>query len=415
MSTATPLRPAARRVTQCLRLDTRRRRSFASTVPRDADFTHIVIGAGVVGLATARHLTATHPSSTTLLVERHAHPGTETSSRNSEVVHAGLYYGRGTLKTALCTRGRRLLYAFCAAHRVAHRRTGKWLVAQNDAQRAALERLYASVDADAQDAPPLHWVADADARRLEPAVRARAGVLASPETGIVDAHGLMVALRGLFEDEGGTVAVQSRVEAVEPLQRAGAGGWAVTVVDAATGESSTVTADVVVNAAGLGAVDVHNMIVPAERQMAMFYAKGNYFAYSGSSGSSLNVNRLIYPAPEPGVGGLGTHLTLDLGGRIRFGPDVEWVDDPSDVAPNPARLDEAVQAIREYLPGLDADALAPDYAGIRPKLLPTGAFHDFVVRKEDGFEGLVSLLGIESPGLTSCLAIAERVEALLYK
>lgn len=375
-----------------------------------------VIGAGVVGLATARHLTATHPSSTTLLVERHAHPGTETSSRNSEVVHAGLYYGRGTLKTALCTRGRRLLYAFCAAHAVAHRRTGKWLVAQNDAQRAALERIYASVDPDAEDAPPLHWVADADARRLEPAVRARAGVLASPETGIVDAHGLMVALRGLFEDEGGTVAVQSRVEAVEPLQRAGAGGWAVTVVDAATGESSTVTADVVINAAGLGAVDVHNMIVPPERQMAMFYAKGNYFSYSGSSSSSsLKVNRLIYPAPEPGVGGLGTHLTLDLGGRIRFGPDVEWIDDPSDVAPNAARLDEAVKAIREYLPGLDVDALAPDYAGIRPKLLPTGAFHDFVVRKEDGFEGLVSLLGIESPGLTSCLAIAERVEALLYK
>ncbi|EGY13757.1 NAD dehydrogenase, partial [Verticillium dahliae VdLs.17] len=127
MSMAASLRPAARRATQCLRLDTRRRRTFASTVRRDADFTHIVIGAGVVGLATARHLTATHPSSTTLLVERHAHPGTETSSRNSEVVHAGLYYGRGTLKTALCTRGRRLLYTFCAAHAVAHRRTGKWL------------------------------------------------------------------------------------------------------------------------------------------------------------------------------------------------------------------------------------------------------------------------------------------------
>ncbi|KAG7131850.1 L-2-hydroxyglutarate dehydrogenase like protein [Verticillium longisporum] len=401
MTMATSLRPAARRATQCLRLDTRRR-TFASTVSRDADFTHIVrlapvIGAGVVGLATARHLTATHPSSTTLLVERHAHPGTETSSRNSEVIHAGLYYGRATLKTALCTRGRRLLYAFCAAHGVAHRRTGKWLVAQNDAQRAALERIYASVadagplDGDGDDAPPLHWVAEAEARRLEPAVRARAGVLASPETGIVDAHGLMVALRGLFEDEGGTVAVQSRVEAVEALQRAGAGGWAVTVVDAATGESSTVTADVVVNAAGLGAVDVHNMIVPAERQMAMFYAKGNYFSYSGGSSSSLKVNRLIYPAPEPGVGGLGTHLTLDLGGRIRFGPDVEWVEDPSDVAPNAARLDEAVKAIREYLPGLDADALAPDYAGIRPKLLPTGAFHDFVVRKEDGFEGLALL------------------------
>ncbi|EGY13756.1 NAD dehydrogenase [Verticillium dahliae VdLs.17] len=151
------------------------------------------------------------------------------------------------------------------------------------------------------------------------------------------------------------------------------------------------------------------MIVPPERQMAMFYAQGQLFLL-------LWQQQQQQPqAPEPGVGGLGTHLTLDLGGRIRFGPDVEWIDDPSDVAPNAARLDEAVKAIREYLPGLDVDALAPDYAGIRPKLLPTGAFHDFVVRKEDGFEGLVSLLGIESPGLTSCLAIAERVEALLYK
>ncbi|KAM0283058.1 hypothetical protein ACHAQH_002659 [Verticillium albo-atrum] len=370
-----------------------------------------VIGAGAVGLATARRLTSTHPTSTTLLVERHAHPGTETSSRNSEVIHAGLYYGPGTLKTTLCARGRRLLYSFCEENGVAHRRTGKWIVAQNEAQREALEKIFRFVDDGGVDAP-VRWVAEGEATRLEPEVRARAGVLESSETGIVDSHGLMVTLRGLFEEEGGTVAVQSRVEGVEPLGRHGSEGWAVTVADAATGERSTVTAEVVINSAGLGAVDVHNMIVPVERRMNMFYAKGNYFSYSAGG---LKLNRLIYPAPEPGAGGLGTHLTLDLAGRIRFGPDVEWVEDPEDVAPNAARLPQAVEAIREYLPGLDASALAPDYAGIRPKLLSTGAFHDFVIRKEGGFEGLVSLLGIESPGLTSSLAIAEHVEELLYK
>ncbi|KAM0327998.1 hypothetical protein ACHAQA_005397 [Verticillium albo-atrum] len=410
------LRPAARRAAQCVH--SAPKRTFSSTVARSADFTHIVIGGGAVGLATARRLTAQRPESTTLLLERHAQPGTETSSRNSEVIHAGLYYGPSSLKTALCSRGRRLMYEFCAAHGVGHRKTGKWIVAQTGPQREALEGIWRFVVEEQGVDAPLRWVGEAEAARQEPAVRARAGVLESSETGIVDSHGLMVTLRGLFEDEGGTVAVQSRVEAVEPLGQAGSDGWAVTVVDAATGERSTVTTEVVINAAGLGAVDLHNMIVPAERRMKMFYAKGNYFSYSAGG---LRVNRLIYPAPEPGAGGLGTHLTLDMAGRIRFGPDVEWVEDPEDVAPNAARLPQAIEAIREYLPDLDASALAPDYAGIRPKLGPAGAvghgkgFHDFIIRKEDGFEGWVSLLGIESPGLTSCLAIAERVEELLYK
>jgi L-2-hydroxyglutarate oxidase LhgO len=394
-------------------------RPFSLTTPRRADFTHLIIGGGVVGLAVAQSL-ASHPSSPpTLLLERHPAPGTETSSRNSEVIHAGLYYGAGTLKTQLCIRGRELLYAFCAAHAVPHRRTGKWIVAQTDAQRAALEDIRAFCARPDVDVP-VRWVGREEAARREPAVRAEKGVLESLTTGIVDSHALMVCLLGLFEEAGGTVALGSAVEGVRPLGGDGGdggGGWEVTVRDVATGEVSTVTAETIVNSAGLGAVDVHNMIVPPERRREMFYAKGNYFSYGASS---PKVGTLIYPAPEPGHGGLGTHLTLDLGGRIKFGPDVEWVDSPDDLAVNESRLGQTVQEVKKYLPGLDETQLQPDYAGMRPKLGKQGAvahgkgFVDFVIQKEEGYRGWINLLNIESPGLTSCLAIAERVRKLLY-
>lgn len=180
---------------------------------------------------------------------------------------------------------------------------------------------------------------------------------------------------------------------------------------------SSVTAETIVNSAGLGAVDVHNMIVPESRRKQMFYAKGNYFSYPASSPS---VSTLIYPAPEPGHGGLGTHLTLDMAGRIKFGPDVEWVDSPHDLAVSTARLPQTIEEVKKYLPGLDETQLQPDYAGIRPKLGKLGAvmhgkgFVDFAIYKEEGYEGWVNLLNIESPGLTSSLAIAEKVRELLY-
>ncbi|KAH6681161.1 FAD dependent oxidoreductase [Plectosphaerella plurivora] len=400
---------------------TTRHSNFSTTTSRHADFTHIVIGGGVVGLATARHLTATNPSASTLLLERHAQVGTETSSRNSEVIHAGIYYGPGTLKTELCVRGRHLLYDFCRERGVAHRKTGKWLVAQDEGQREALQKIHdfcTGADGRGGIDVPLRWVGEEEARRLEPNVRAAGGVLESPETGIVDSHGLMVALQGLFEEDGGTVALGSAVQAVEPLGVKGAGGWKVTVRDRETGEESAVTAETVINAAGLGAAAVRNMFVPTTERRDTHYAKGNYFSYSG--GTPLRVNRLIYPAPEPGAAGLGTHLTLDLSGRIRFGPDVEWVSDPNDLAVSAARLPQAVEAIRKYLPGLDAEGLTPDYAGMRPKLSSREDYaagkgqSDFVVEREPGYEGWINLLGIESPGLTSSMAIAERVGQILY-
>lgn len=358
-----------------------------------------------------------------LLLERHLAPGQETSSRNSEVIHAGIYYGAGTLKTDLCIRGKELLYDFCAAHAVPHRNTGKWIVAQDREEREALEGVYRHCAGALAGRVPVRWLGAAEMARREPHVRADAGCLESPTTGIVDSHALMVALLGLFEEAGGTFSPGSAVSRVAPLPAGaappGAAGWEVRVRDARTGEESGVTAATVVNAAGLGSVDVHNMIVPeGRRRKKLYFAKGNYFSYAASRPS---VGTLIYPAPRAGHGGLGTHLTLDMAGRIKFGPDVEWVDSADDLAVNGSRMDEAVGEIRKYLPGVDVAALAPDYAGIRPKLAPRGAvmdggkgFNDFVIRREEGYDGWVNLLGIESPGLTSCLAIGERVEGLLY-
>lgn len=266
---------------------------------------------------------------------------------------------------------------------------------------------------------PMSWVPGERVERDGEGVRAVAGALESPTTGIVDSHGLMLCLLGLFEDAGGVLALNSPVEGVRPL-RGGKDGWEVDVRDGSTGEASTITAETLINSAGLGAAAVHNMIIGGgdkgkdpQPQQKLYYAKGNYFSYSASKPA---VSRLIYPVPEPGHGGLGTHLTLDLGGRMRFGPDVEWVDSPDQLAVSASRLDEAVAEIQKYLPGVDASCLEPDYAGIRPKLAPQGAagFHDFVVRMEDGYTGWVNLLGIESPGLTSSLAIAEYVDGLLY-
>ncbi|KAJ1535035.1 hypothetical protein HK405_015839, partial [Cladochytrium tenue] len=384
-----------------------------SSTPDGSDFTHAVIGGGVVGLAVARELARRSPGAATVVLERHGAVGTETSSRNSEVIHAGLYYGPGSLKSQLCIRGKDLLYDFCRAAGVAHRRTGKWIVAQTAAEREELERLHAFC-ARSDVAVPLRWVGRDEAARREPAVRADAGILESTTTGIVDSHGLMQALLGEFDAAGGTLALWTAVELLEPAESAGtpgSAGWRLHLRDSRSGARFALTADTVVNAAGLGAVDIHNSVVPPPRRLKSHFAKGNYFAYTGAA---PRVSTLVYPAPTPGAHGLGTHLTLDLAGRLRFGPDVEWVDSPDDLVPNPARLPAAAAEIRRYLPGVDARMLVPDYAGIRPKLAQGGAvvqgagFVDFVVREEAGFKGFVNLLGIESPGLTSSLAIAER-------
>ncbi|KAJ6257032.1 hypothetical protein Dda_7916 [Drechslerella dactyloides] len=382
------------------------RRLFSSKTPRSSDFAHCVIGGGVVGLAVASRL-ATKYQKPTLLIERHGEVGTETSSRNSEVIHAGIYYPEKSLKTRLCIRGKQLLYELCEKQRIPHRRLGKWILAQNEQERSVLEELHEKCE---RLEVPTEFITKAEAERIEPAVHSPFGVLSSPTTGIVSSHDLMTYLTGLLEPFD--IALQTSVVDINKLR---GGGYEVITCNSTdtdgSGERTAITADIVVNAAGLNACHVSNMLLPPLRHVTPFYAKGNYFSYSASQ---PRVSRLIYPCPVEGLGGLGTHLTLDMAGRMRFGPDVEWVDGPEDLVARDSRLAEAVEAVAVYLPGLQREALVADYCGIRPKLRPkSGGFQDFVVREEERCPGFVNLLGIESPGLTASLAIAEMVDEIL--
>ncbi|KAI9813351.1 MAG: hypothetical protein M1826_002519 [Phylliscum demangeonii] len=339
--------------------------------------------------------------------------------RHEGVIHAGLYYGASTLKTKLCVLGRSALYSLCARRAINHRRTKKWIVAQTDAQWDRCLVLHEAARAMGAGVVPTRLLSPDEARRREPDVRAERGAVQSEETGIVDSHGLMMVLQADVEESGGDCAFRAEVVAVEALQR-GQAGYRLTVRDGGTGQETSVTTETLVNSAGLFACQINNMLLPADRHRTPYFAKGSYFAYNAAA---PRPSLLIYPAPEPGLAGLGTHLTLDLAGRIRFGPDVEWVDDPTDLTPRPDRLEQALREVRRYLPGVDPAAVVPDYCGIRPKLSRTGAVagsgdtgvQDFVIQKEEGLAGFVNLLGIESPGLTSCLAIGDMVESLLYR
>lgn len=311
-----------------------------------------------------------------------------------------------------------MLYELAEAQGIPHRRTKKWILAQDAQQFEQLERIHEftkSIDV------PMQFLSRKEIEEQEPDVRAEAGVLESPTTGIIDSHAFMAYLEGSLDERGGEQILNTIVTDVE-AQRDGdeVTGYAITTRsrDGAGGED-TITAETLINSAGLGAIDVSNMILPPDRHRKAYFAKGSYFSYASGHPKPKT---LLYPAPVPGLGGLGTHLTLDMTGRVRFGPDVEWVDDPTDLSPNPARLSEALDMIQTYLPGIKRDAIDLDYCGIRPKLSKASGtygkdgkgFEDFYIKEEDGFTGFVNLLGIESPGLTSALAIAEKVEDILY-
>lgn len=355
----------------------------------------VVIGAGVVGLAVARALALRGLGP--IVVEAERAIGTGTSSRNSEVIHAGIYYPRGSLKAVLCVEGRRRLYAYCADRGVEHRRCGKLIVATSEEQLPALRSIAEAARANGVD--DLRWLEADAARSLEPELCCVAA-LESPSTGIVDSHGLMLALRGDLEVAGGMVALGAPVlhGRVSP---------GTIVLEIGGDAPMELHARRVVNCAGLNAQAVARTIdgVPPQSVPPIYYAKGNYFSLSGRAPFS----RLVYPIPERA--GLGVHLTLDLAGRARFGPDVEWIDS-IDYTVDPRRADRFYAEIRRYWPRLPDGALQPAYAGIRPKLhAPNEPSRDFSIQgpKEHGIPGLVNLYGIESPGLTASLAIAERV------
>ncbi|UEM04590.1 NAD(P)/FAD-dependent oxidoreductase [Skermanella rosea] len=361
----------------------------------------VVIGAGVIGLAVARQLALAGRD--VVLLEGSDCIGSGTSSRNSEVIHAGLYYPKGSLKARLCVRGRDALYAYCADRGVPHRRCGKLLVATDEGQRGKLAEIDAK--ARANGVTDLEWLSAADVAALEPALHT-VGALHSPSSGIVDTHGLMLAYQGELEDHGGMVAFNSPV----------AGGRVTDdgiIIETGGPEPFRLIANLVVNSGGLFAQEIARSIqgIPADSIPPIHLAKGNYFSLARRAPFS----RLIYPVPEPG--GLGVHLTLDLAGQARFGPDVEWIDRINyDV--DIRRADKFYGAIRRYWPDLPDDALQPGYAGIRPKLVAAGvADADFMIQgpRQHGVPGLLNLYGIESPGITASLAIAAEAEAVLLE
>jgi L-2-hydroxyglutarate oxidase LhgO len=358
----------------------------------------VVVGAGVVGLACARRLA--RQGMDVLVLEEAAAPGTVTSSRNSGVVHAGIYYQPGSLRARLCAPGARALYEYCVARGVAARACGKLIVATDAAECGELEVLAARGAANGVQG--LRVLTGAEARAMEPALRCR-GAVFSPGTGIVDAHAYMLALQGEAADAGALFSFHSR------LARA-----AVTAdgFELMTGgdDPARIGCGVLVNAAGLGACAVAGRIegLAASYVPTPYFAKGSYFELAGKSPFS----RLIYPVPIPG--GAGIHLTLDLGGQARFGPDVEALDAP-EYRVDAGRAPVFAAAVRQYWPGLPDGALRPGYAGVRPKIVPPTETQDFVIQGEavHGVRGLVNLFGIESPGLTASLVIADYVSALV--
>jgi L-2-hydroxyglutarate oxidase LhgO len=355
----------------------------------------VVVGAGVVGLAVARRLALSGRE--VLILEGESAIGTVTSSRNSEVIHAGIYYAHDSLMARFCVRGRKMLYAYCAEHGIPHRNCGKLIVATSDAETGKLAAIRAHAELNGVD--DLRMISAAEARALEPAVNCTAALL-SPSTGIIDSHGYMLALRGDAEAHGASVAFNA------PLRSAAIDNDGF-VIDVGGSDPLILGCRILINAAGLNAPALARNVagMPQHKIPTAFFAKGNYFSLAGRAPFS----RLIYPVPVPG--GLGVHLTLDMAGQARFGPDVEWVD-AIDYTVDAQRAAKFYPAIRRYWPGLPDGGLQPSYSGIRPKIVPPAvANQDFVVQgpRDHGIAGLVNLFGIESPGLTSSLAIADHV------
>jgi len=355
----------------------------------------VVVGAGVIGLALARRLARSGRE--VIVLEAAEGIGTVTSSRNSEVIHAGIYYPAGSWMARMCVAGKQALYRYCDERGIPYRNCGKLIVATTPQETEKLQSIRAH--AEANGVADMQTLSGEAAHALEPALNCDAALL-SPSTGIIDSHAYMLALRGEAEAAGAAFAFYT------PLERARATGGRIELE--AGGEAPmSLACDLLINAAGLGAPAVARSIegMPIELIPAAYLAKGNYFSCSARAPFS----HLIYPVPEPG--GLGVHLTLDMAGQARFGPDVEWVN-TIDYAVDPARAEKFYPAIRKYWPTLPDGALMPSYSGIRPKIVPPAvARQDFLMQgpRDHGVAGLINLFGIESPGLTSSLAIADHV------
>lgn len=368
----------------------------------------VVIGAGVIGLAVAREMAL--QGRETILLERESAFGTISSARNSEVIHAGIYYPKDSLKAKLCVQGNRLLYEYCRTHQVSTQPYGKLIVATDDSQLNDLQAIL--YKAQNNQVPDIKMIAGDEAKHLEPHLHCSSAILSST-TGIVDSHGYMLSLLGGFEDAGGMVAYQSPLVSARPVDSDTEQGF---ILEIGGADQMQIQTRLLINCAGMSAPAIAKKIegLALEQIPKAYFAKGNYFSLSGKS----PFNHLIYPIPEPG--GLGVHLTLDMGGQAKFGPDVEWLEieheEEIDYTVNMSRGDGFYEAVRRYWPGLRDGSLQPDYSGVRAKIVPPNTpAGDFCFNgpQDHGMQGLFNLYGFESPGLTSSLAIAKHLEGLI--
>ncbi|OXG23321.1 FAD dependent oxidoreductase [Cryptococcus neoformans Tu401-1] len=422
--------------------------------PPSTSVDHLVIGGGVIGLSVAAALVNQGGKDrTTFLVERRGQLGQETTARNSEVIHSGIYYPLGSVKSRLCIQGRDMLYRRCEQFDIGHKRTGKIVVATSDSQVPYLQKLQAHSTHSSFLTTPgdlsssriaTRFLCGNEARELEPDLSPKVcGALLIPSTGIVDSQGLVDSLErevedpdynpsaSRVEDRGeGVIVLGTRVVRID-REKSG-NGWVVQMEtgwegleEGEKGEVESVRADVVVNAAGLGSVNLCEGVVPESELAELWPVKGNYMSYKGPGIG--NVSRLIYPCPSANVDHLGTHLTLDLDGHIKFGPDVQTIGTSADAArdpdfwqshlapaSSPERIAAFARSIQDYLPTIDPSLLSPDYAGIRPNIAPPEAgFSDFLIRHVEQRKGFIELLGFNSPGLTSSLAVGEVVGGMV--
>lgn len=397
-------------------------RSFSTRSAVHSEFSHVVVGGGVVGTAIASELQQI-AGNEVLLVERNEHLAMETTARNSEVIHAGIYYPKDSLKGQLCIKGKQKLYE---AHekglfQVPLQKCGKWVVAQSDEEYKHLEKIKLFAD-DLE--VPVHFVSTNAAKKKFPFIRAEAGILESPTTGIISAHDLTLFYLTSLENANGTVGLNTEV--VDISYNSGTPNYTLTLRETSEDQTFEVTTDNLVNAAGLYAGRVANLLLPPERHFKSYFAKGTYFSYSPETPRSTAsiTDKLIYPCPNPNASSLGTHLTFDLGGQLRFGPDLEWLEegtkaDEIDYTPSSQNLEAARQAVATYFPSIQSSELSPSYSGVRPKLLSREQnikqFGDFYIAEEEGYKGFVNLVGIESPGLTASWAIGEYVRDIYHK
>lgn len=418
------LKSCTRRITQCGFFFKGQVKEFHSSRIMGSDFSHVVIGGGIVGTAVGSELQAIDGNSV-LLVEQHESLGTETTSRNSEVIHAGLYYPKESLKAELCIKGKNKIYEAYdtgkfSSIQVPLSKCGKWVVAQNETENEYLQNL--QQNAKELEVPTEH-ISPEQVKKRFPLINANAGILESPTTGIISAHDFVLYFQTQFENNDGIIGLNTKLVDIE--YNRSIPNYRLRLKEKGSGAEFEVTTDNLVNSAGLYAQEVSNLLLPEDRHVNSYFAKGTYYGYQPINPikTSKITDKLVYPCANPNASSLGTHLTFDLGGQLRFGPDLEWLNikkaSEIDYSASSTNIDEVIEAIKTYFPSIEIGDIQPTYTGVRPKMVSQAEnksrFSDFIIQEEEDFPGFVNLLGIESPGLTASWAIAEYVKNIYYK